>query len=254
MKNKSYKMPSSVFFPILIICALLPVFTLAKAPQVREFRLKYSENLFTFPIEKITRARSDINSAISEIRENFVKDATENIKLFATSNIDIPVCHNELYLSSSIATNSEKFFSMRIDILAYSHGENGCQSEVVCLNFAIDKNGAHRVNLFDIIKPEYKLQLMKTAVEKLRNKIGTTATDKLLNCELEKLESPKNGLRALSETLQFTVNKNGITIIFPPYSIACGALGILSAEIPFTEAMDMLSPKGTNLLKQLSSK
>ncbi len=253
MKNKIIPLKTVLMF--LTMCALsIPKICVAKTTQVREFRLKYSEDLFLFPVENITKTKANINSAIFEVRESFVKDVAENLKLFATNNDEIPVCHNELHLSSSLASNNEKFFSMRIDVYAYSHGENGCQSEVACLNFAIDKNGSHRVNLFDIIKPEYRLQLLKTAVEKLRNKIGSTSTDKLLNSELEELEAPKNGLLALSDTLHFTVNKNSITIIFPPYSIACGALGILSAEIPFIEVKNMLLPNGKNLLKQLSSK
>ncbi len=242
----------------LIICLSSGAFAHSQIPEEErkcEYKLKYSDRLFLFPEKGINKAQREVNEAIRRLKSRYTSEFVDDLKSFLNDPCPLSsINENELLLSSEISQDSEDLFSVRIDIYSYFHGSNGCQQKVVCLNFAMSEYGAKEILLSDLILSTNTLKLLRLSIKNLRGKIDDNIISSLLDeGGLEKYENVSGNTKPLSELIHFTINLQAMTIIFPAYTISCGADGILCSEISIKELDKILTPYGKKLFGDINT-
>ena len=190
----------------------------------RKFELFADVNLFQFTGENLTSAQLQLNKVLLDIREKIVSDFYDEIKIFFEPDFEeVRNYISGVALNCKVLQNTDKIFSCEIETEQYHHGANGCHSGVIGINFAIENGKIKEIKFADMFKSKAdKIAFLKTALTDIKKRTPglLIEIDTLSEKDLEEIESQ----------LQFVFTDNKIKIMFPPYTIACGACGILEAE------------------------
>ena len=190
----------------------------------RKFELFADVNLFQFTGENLTSAQLQLNKVLLDIREKVVSDFYDEIKIFFEPDFEeVRNYISGVALNCKVLQNTDKIFSCEIETEQYHHGANGCHSGVIGINFAIENGKIKEIKFADMFKSKAdKIAFLKTALTDIKKRTPglLIEIDTLSEKDLEEIESQ----------LQFVFTDNKIKIMFPPYTIACGACGILEAE------------------------
>lgn len=218
----------------------------------RQFIFNSDIQIFQFEDENIFPYQEQINKALMSVKDEWVKDFDGDLKFFFYDWEDFDKYICELSISSEVQTNTPQFFSVGISIYAYHHGANGCQSHIKAFNFKIENNEAKLFTLDNITSSkENKLKLLAIAMEELHK---NQKVDELKDSySIESLQEADTGDSPLSSQVEFTLNKEGIIIGFQPYSIACGASGVLFSELKYGQIEDLLSQDAKEIISHLKN-
>lgn len=194
-------------------------------PNQRRYELIADIDLFQFKGEKLTPAQQTINKALKDIRTNVLKDYYNEVEYFFDEDLsEIKNYKSEVSIKSTIVQNTARIFSCEIETYQYHHGANGCHSNVIGINYLIDGDKIKKLKFADLFesKNDY-VEFLKRALDELRlkTKYKSIGSKELSGDELSEILN----------VIQFSIKKDTVKIIFPPYTIACGACGVLSIEL-----------------------
>ncbi len=190
----------------------------------RKFELFADVNLFQFTGENLTPAQIQLNKALLDIREKVVSDFYDEIKIFFEPDFEeVRNYISGVALNCKVVQNTDKIFSCEIETEQYHHGANGCHSGVIGVNYALENGKIRKIKFAELFQSKSdKIAFLKKALSDIKKQ--TTGLlieiDTLSEKDLEEIESQ----------LQFVFSDNKIKIMFPPYTIACGACGVLKSE------------------------
>ena len=195
----------------------------------RKFELFADVKLFQFTGENLTPAQIQLNKALLDIREKVVSDFYDEIKIFFEPDFEeVRNYISGVALNCKVVQNTDKIFSCEIETEQYHHGANGCHSGVIGVNYALENGKIWKIKFAELFKSKSdKIAFLKKALSDIKKR--TTGllieVDTLSEKDLEEIESQ----------LQFVFSDNKIKIMFPPYTIACGACGVLKSEQNYTK-------------------
>lgn len=195
------------------------------SPNQRKYELIADIDIFQFKGENLTPAQLAINKALKDIRTNVLKDYYNEVEYFFDEDIsEIKNYKSEVSIKTTLVQNNAKIFSCEIETYQYHHGANGCHSNIIGINYLIDGDKIKKLEFADLFesKNDY-VEFLKRALDELRLK---TKYKSISSKELSGDE-----LNDILNVVQFSIKKDTVKIIFPPYTIACGACGILSIEL-----------------------
>lgn len=192
----------------------------------RKFELFSDIKLFQFEGKNLTSAQLQLNKVLLEIREKVIGDFYNEIKVFFDPNYsEIETYTCGVALKCNVVQNTDKIFSCRIDTTQYHYGANGCLSNVIGVNYTIKEGKIRKIEFAELFNSEIeKFTFLKNTLAKL--KILQDGKWVFMNTR----ELDDNDLLRFEKQLQFIVTEDKIKIMFPPYTIACGACGILETE------------------------
>lgn len=195
----------------------------------RKFELFADVNLFQFTGENLTPAQIQLNKVLLDIREKIVSDFYDEIKIFFEPDFEeVRNYISGVALNCKVVQNTDKIFSCEIETEQYHYGANGCHSGVIGVNFAIENGKIKEIKFADMFKSKAdKIAFLKTALTDIKKR-----TSGLL-IEIDTLS--EKDLEEIEKQLQFVFSDNKLQIMFPPYTIACGACGVLKSEQNYTK-------------------
>lgn len=216
------------------------------------FALHTNIKIFQFDKEEIksnpekAKINARLTEAVEEHEKQMRKDLSEALTdtEFPSKNLQF-----ELWGETKIYINNEKFFSAKNKIYSYYGGAHG-NAEELGYNFEISGNTAREITYTELFSSEknWKRELTLLAIRAVHKKLGTKDTSLISIKEIEESEDPFSFLG------DFVITKENFVVIFPKYSIACGASGVLTAELPYPEIAHLLTPFAQNLLKNILEK
>lgn len=186
--------------------------------------------------EDIAPWHKDINAQLLEIKSKWTEDFVEELKFHNFKDFEKYTC--ELEIKSEVLLNTPRIFSCIIRIFAYQHSANGCQRHVEAKNFLCENGRAKLLKLEDVARKEKIEKILSLAVRKIANdnKIKTlnnayTESDFIADAKEQD---------SITNEVQFAMTSNSIVIIFPAYTIAAGAEGVLSCELKYKDIENLL--------------
>ncbi|MBQ6534192.1 MAG: DUF3298 domain-containing protein [Opitutales bacterium] len=197
------------------------------SPTLRKFELLSDIDVFQFTGENLTPAQTEINEILLDLREAFVSQFYGETNIF----FELEEVKNYLcraYFKCSVVQNTEKIFSCLINTYLYHHGANGCHSGAIGVNYAIENDRIRKIEFAELFSSDAeKNAFLRRALAVIKSREGELWVDpeKISDAELSSLET----------IVQFVLTKDKLTIMFPPYTIACGACGILTFEEPYQQ-------------------
>lgn len=194
-------------------------------PNQRKYELIADIDVFQFKGEKLTPAQQTINKALKDIKTNILKDYYNEVEYFFDEDLsEIKNYKSEVSIKSTIVQNTARIFSCEIETYQYHHGANGCHSNIIGINYLIDGDKIKKLEFADLFESKNECaEFLKKALDELRLK---TKYKSISSKELSGDE-----WNEILNVVQFSIKKDTVKIIFPPYTIACGACGVLSIEL-----------------------
>lgn len=194
-------------------------------PNQRKYELIADIDVFQFKGEKLTPAQQTINKALKDIKTNILKDYYNEVEYFFDEDLsEIKNYKSEVSIKTTLVQNNAEIFSCEIETYQYHHGANGCHSNIIGVNYLIDGDKIKKLEFADLFKSKNDcVEFLKRALDELRLK---TKYKSIGSKELSGDE-----LNEILNVIQFSIKKDTVKIIFPPYTIACGACGVLSIEL-----------------------
>ena len=197
------------------------------SPNQRKYELIADIDIFQFKSENLTPAQQAINKALKDIKTNILKDYYNEVEYFFDEDLsEIKNYKSEVSVKSSVIQNNAKIFSCEIETYQYHHGANGCHSNIIGINYLIDGDKIKKLKFADLFESKKDcINFLKRALDELRlkTKYKSIGSEELSGDELNEILN----------VVQFSIKKDSVKIIFPPYTIACGACGVLSIELTF---------------------
>lgn len=225
-------MKKIIEFATLLIAFVAGIYIGSKCNQTdeqtseneRKFELIADVNLFQFTDKNLTPAQCQLNKVLLGIRETIVSEFYDEVKLFFDPCFEeVRHCTNRVALNCKVAQNTDKIFSCKIETEQYHHGANGCHSDVIGVNCAIENGNIRKIEFAELFKSESeKFAFLKNALSDIKNRTPELPLD------VDALS--ENELEEIASQLQFVFTDNRIKIMFPPYTIAPGKCGILESE------------------------
>lgn len=196
-------------------------------PNQRKYELSADIDIFQFKGENLTPAQLAINKELKDIRTNILKDYYNEVEYFFDEGLsEIKNYKSEVSIKSTVIRNNAEIFSCEIETYQYHHGASGCHSNIVGINYLICGDKIKKLNFADLFESKNDcVKFLKKAIEELRLK---TKYKSISSKELSGDE-----LNEILNVVQFSIKKDSVKIIFPPYTVACGACGVLSIELTF---------------------
>ena len=208
-------------------CENLSSLTLGETPppNQRKYELIADIDVFQFKGENLTPAQLAINKALKDIRTNVLKDYYNEVEYFFDEDLsEIKNYKSEVSIKSTIVQNTARIFSCEIETYQYHHEANGCHSNIIGVNYLIDGDKIKKLEFADLFESKNDcINFLKRALDELRLK---TKYKSISSKELSGDE-----LNEILNVVQFSIKKDTVKIIFPPYTVACGACGVLSIEL-----------------------
>ena len=191
----------------------------------RKYELIADIDIFQFKGEKLTPAQQTINKALKDIKTNILKDYYNEVEYFFDEDLsEIKNYKSEVSIKTTLVQNNAKIFSCEIETYQYHHGANGCHSNIIGINYLIDGDKIKKLEFANLFESKNDcVEFLKRALDELRLK---TKYKSISSKELSGDE-----LNEILNVIQFSIKKDTVKIIFPPYTIACGASGVLSIEL-----------------------
>lgn len=191
----------------------------------RRYELIADIDLFQFKGENLTPAQLAINKALKDIRTNVLKDYYNEVEYFFDEDLsEIKNYKSEVSIKTTLVQNNAEIFSCEIETYQYHHGANGCHSNIIGVNYLIDGDKIKKLEFANLFESKNDcVEFLKRALDELRLK---TKYKSIGSKELSGDE-----LNEILNVIQFSIKKDTVKIIFPPYTIACGACGVLSIEL-----------------------
>lgn len=194
-------------------------------PNQRKYELIADIDVFQFKGEKLTPAQQTINKALKDIKTNILKDYYNEVEYFFDEDLsEIKNYKSEVSIKTTLVQNNAEIFSCEIETYQYHHGANGCHSNIIGVNYLIDGDKIKKLEFANLFESKNDcVEFLKRALDELRLK---TKYKSIGSKELSRDE-----LNEILNVIQFSIKKDTVKIIFPPYTIACGACGVLSIEL-----------------------
>ena len=194
-------------------------------PNQRKYELIADIDVFQFKGEKLTPAQQTINKALKDIKTNILKDYYNEVEYFFDEALsEIKNYKSEVSIKTTLVQNNAEIFSCEIETYQYHHGANGCHSNIIGVNYLIDGDKIKKLEFANLFESKNDcVEFLKRALDELRLK---TKYKSIGSKELSRDE-----LNEILNVIQFSIKKDTVKIIFPPYTIACGACGVLSIEL-----------------------
>ena len=191
----------------------------------RKYELIADIDVFQFKGENLTPAQLAINKELKNIRTNILKDYYNEVEYFFDEGLsEIKNYKSEVSIKSTVIQNNAEIFSCEIETYQYHHGANGCHSNVIGINYLIDGDKIKKLEFADLFESKNECaEFLKKALDELRLKTKYKS--------IGSKELSGNELNEILNVVQFSIKKDTVKVIFPPYTIACGACGILSIEL-----------------------
>ena len=191
----------------------------------RKYELIADIDVFQFKGEKLTPAQQAINKVLKDIKTNILKDYYNEVEYFFDEDLsEIKNYKSEVSIKSTVVQNNAEIFSCEIETYQYHHGANGCHSNVIGINYLIDGDKIKKLEFADLFESKNECaEFLKKALDELRLKTKYKS--------IGSKELSGNELNEILNVVQFSIKKDSVKIIFPPYTIACGACGVLSIEL-----------------------
>lgn len=194
-------------------------------PNQRKYELIADIDIFQFKGENLTPAQQAINKALKDIKTNILKDYYNEVEYFFDEDLsEIKNYKSEVSIKTTLVQNNAEIFSCEIETYQYHHGANGCHSNIIGINYLIDGDKIKKLKFADLFESKNDcINFLKRALDELRLK---TKYKSISSKELSGDE-----LNEILNVVQFSIKKDTVKVIFPPYTIACGACGVLSIEL-----------------------
>lgn len=194
-------------------------------PNQRKYELIADIDIFQFKGENLTPAQQAINKALKNIKTNILKDYYNEVEYFFDEDFsEIKNYKSEVSIKSTIVQNTARIFSCEIETYQYHHGANGCHSNIIGINYLIDGDKIKKLKFADLFESKNDcINFLKRALDELRLKTKYKS--------ISSKELSGNELNEILNVVQFSIKKDTVKVIFPPYTIACGACGVLSIEL-----------------------
>ena len=194
-------------------------------PNQRKYELIADIDIFQFKGENLTPAQQAINKALKDIKTNILKDYYNEVEYFFDEDLsEIKNYKSEVSIKSTVIQNNAEIFSCEIETYQYHHGASGCHSNIVGINYLIYGDKIKKLNFADLFESKNDcVKFLKKALDELRLKTKYKS--------IGSKELSGNELNEILNVVQFSIKKDSVKIIFPPYTIACGACGVLSIEL-----------------------
>lgn len=191
----------------------------------RKYELIANIDVFQFKGDNLTPSQLAINRALKDTKTNILKDYYNEVEYFFDEYLsDIKDYKSEVSIKSTVVQNNGKIFSCEIETYQYHHGANGCCSNIIGINYLICGDKIKRLKFTDLFETKNECsKFLKRALNelKLKTKVESIDADALSESELNEILN----------VVQFSIKKDSLKIMFPPYTIACGAYGILTVEL-----------------------
>lgn len=191
----------------------------------RSYELIADIDLFQFKGENLTPAQQTINKALKDIKTNILKDYYNEVEYFFDEDLsEIKNYKSEVSVKSSVIQSNAEIFSCEIETYQYHHGANGCHSNIIGINYLIDGDKIKKLEFADLFESKNECaEFLKKALDELRlkTKYKSISSKALSGDEWNEILN----------VVQFSIKKDSVKIIFPPYTVACGACGVLSIEL-----------------------
>lgn len=193
----------------------------------RKYELIADIDIFQFKGENLTPAQLAINKELKDIRTNILKDYYNEVEYFFDEGLsEIKNYKSEVSIKSSVIQNNAEIFSCEIETYQYHHGANGCHSNIIGINYLIDGDKIKKLKFADLFESKNDcVKFLKKAIEELRLETKYKS--------IGSKEFSEDELNEILNVVQFSIKKDTVKVIFPPYTIACGACGVLSIELTF---------------------
>ena len=194
-------------------------------PNQRKYELIADIDIFQFKGENLTPSQLAINKELKDIRTNILKDYYNEVEYFFDEGLsEIKNYKSEVSIKSTVIQNNAEIFSCEIETYQYHHGASGCHSNIVGINYLIYGDKIKKLNFADLFESKNDcVKFLKKALDELRLKTKYKS--------IGSKELSGNELNEILNVVQFSIKKDSVKIIFPPYTIACGACGVLSVEL-----------------------
>ena len=175
-------------------------------PNQRKYELIADIDVFQFKDENLTPSQLAINKELKDIRTNILKDYYNEVEYFFDEGLsEIKNYKSEVSIKSTIVQNNAEIFSCEIETYQYHHGANGCHSNIIGVNYLIDGDKIKKLEFADLFESKNDcVKFLKKAIDELNE---------------------------ILKFVQFSIKKDTVKVIFPPYTIASGACGVLSIEL-----------------------
>lgn len=196
-------------------------------PNQRKYELIADIDIFQFKGENLTPSQLAINKELKDIRTNILKDYYNEVEYFFDEGLsEIKNYKSEVSIKSTVIQNNAEIFSCEIETYQYHHGASGCHSNIVGINYLIYGDKIKKLNFADLFESKNDcVKFLKKALDELRLKTKYKS--------IGSKELSGNELNEILNVVQFSIKKDSVKIIFPPYTVACGACGVLSIELTF---------------------
>ncbi len=199
----------------LIFC-FASSFGFAKGNE-KKFCMTVDIDLFQFEGEVLLPYQRVINEDLNELKQSKLEEFKGSLSFFIDNIQHYKKKFDELVIDSKVYKNDGEKFSVIVELYPYNHGASGCQTRLKSFNYKIENGEAKKLSLRDIVKSNGgEILLIKLAVEKVNKEFS-------------------DSLYELVPEVEFAFQGDNLIIFFQPYSIACGADGVLSANLAFEE-------------------
>ena len=194
-------------------------------PNQRKYELIADIDVFQFKDENLTPSQLAINKELKDIRTNILKDYYNEVEYFFDEGLsEIKNYKSEVSIKSTIVQNNAEIFSCEIETYQYHHGANGCHSNIIGVNYLIDGDKIKKLEFADLFESKNDcVKFLKKAIDELRSET--------VHKSISAKEFSEDELNEILKVVQFSIKKDTVKVIFPPYTIASGACGVLSIEL-----------------------
>lgn len=156
-----------------------------------------------------TKARDYTQSRVREFRS------------IASQPSTTPDTTRQTFENSVDVYETKQFISYVVRINQFTGGVNANQ---FVQTFVADTKRDHIASITDVIKADKRKQFIQSVQEKLKNTLQTKGN--LGSGFQESINNIK-----IDDITTFYITKEGITVVFPPYTVAPGAAGTVSVTV-----------------------
>lgn len=190
-------------------------------------------------------AQNYINARLLEKYEFHKNELKQNLVEILSCEDCATAANLSLCVQTKLCVNSPKLFSAKNSYYIYSGGANGMSYEEG-FNFEISGDSAKEIKLSELFnsESEWKPVLLKLAIKSVLQKFPDI--DILLSSD--EIQAADTFEKVVSG---FVLTSQGMEILFPKYSISCGAAGCLFAKVEYSELEKYLSERGRKLFKEI---
>lgn len=196
--------------------------------------IKLNESREIFQFENPCGWQAEINSALLA---GFESEKADILGLEKLDDFWEPPHPYEICGRSKVYANTPKVFSATVDVYTFTGGAHG-NTECKGYNYAIDGGRAKSFALADLFKnsADWRAELYRLSMDAIKKESP--------EAPLFENQTPEENQKFISE---FAVSADGITLVYPLYSISPYCAGIWRPFIEREKIEGMLSAKGKEI-------